>query len=439
MCILLVTLQFQIEPSTYNLRTNYRAFKTQYWGAMTSETWARLSSPAEYQSVGSLGCLPLFPYFPGFVGFSTATGPRTHSDFIANTGDRSHADHLTAYRGRYAGYPIVPYSSDIELQTYFGPYPPTCYLAPNDGQKPTIYHGNYILTQDTLNDWAPLASWPGQQLPARYHTAVRPRHPQAFEFGHSLQLFRGFVDCGDSHDLDLEMKKLKEVWRVGVGIKRKRRKDKKEKKEEQSQDETTHILINRASDRLACTEESLGVNSETLAGGLVLEKMCEKMFNLDQDTSAKSSDIPSGFKSSIITDQLDEVIEALEEFETIDLLPSPEVTPVRTKPISKHTSDKEAMMATKVEHPPLIFGPEYRTRESPASRLSTLKENPKLKCKTALTSITKGVTSLRPPKAITRSSKPVTQPAPFNLVGETVSRKLRLKREQRRQSLGDNS
>lgn len=400
---------------------------------MASQTWVWPSSPTEYQPVGSLNCLPLFSYFPGLVEYPTGTG----IDFIANTGGLSHANPATAYRGVYAGYPIVPYPNDIGLQTYFGPYPPTSSSLSNNGQI-AAYHRDYGMSQDAaLNDWVPFASMTGQQLVAGYHSAVDHRRRQPFKFGHYLQPFQGIIDCGDSRAIDAEVRKLKEVWRVGVGIKKRHRNDRKDKKEEHSQDEITQIPSGKEPRRSLCTEEPLSVNSETPAGGIVHERMREEKFGLGQDTPIKSSAIPSSFRNSIITDSLDEVIKALEEFERIELLPSPEVTPVRTESTSKNTTDKKPTMTGKVEHPPLVFGPEYKKRESPASRLPIPKETPNLKSKASSSSITKGVTSLRPPRTISKSSKPVTQPIPFKLVGETVSRKLRLKREQRRQSAGD--
>jgi hypothetical protein len=175
-----------------------------------------------------------------------------------------------------------------------------------------------------------------------------------------------------------------------------------------------------------------------------------------EDISKTPPSSPPGLGDLDFTDRLDKLIAELEGFQKIVLLPSPEATPTPTKlslktkvddsPIKSTPTPTKLSLRNKVDdsptrttpspHRPLRFSPPLKSAKTRTSLLPA-KEIPTLRRKANPAAATKRVSSLRPPKTIARSSKPVTQPVPFKLAGESVSRKLKFKRGQRYQSAGD--
>lgn len=144
-----------------------------------------------------------------------------------------------------------------------------------------------------------------------------------------------------------------------------------------------------------------------------------------KDLSKAPPSTPMDFDDLMSADQLDELITALEAFQKIELLASPEATPTPTKLWLRNKIEDGPLKTIPSLHRPLRFYPFLKSAKARTSLLPT-KEMPILKYKASLASLTKTVPSLRPPKTIARSSKPVTQPVPFNIAGAGVSRNMKI-------------
>lgn len=393
--------------------------------AMTSGTWPSKSTPPECSSVGPLNYLSTLSYFSPSITYPITAGSQGCGD-LPVIGNPYSLGRFAFQDGLHLGLSTPPFPAEAGYQAYLGPYPPLCYPAPDDFHNPSVYHGNYIGNQaPTTYNWVPYAPISVQEVAPRYQTDVEFRRQNALTFSHALQPFRRDIDWGDTHAIATEIKKLKQEWREGIGIRRYRR------------DKRTESYESRAREWTATQEENTPVSIEGTLDGEAKDTTkgftSEQGDNFNHESSDASSAISSEFNESIATDQLDEAILAREEFEQIEIVPSPDVTPTQTNPIAKNKVDKSQAKTTRDEHQPLKFGFKSKAVKSPASESPTLSDTPKPK---SSTSPTKAVASLRPPKIITRSSKPVTQPVPFNLVGNAVSRKLKLQRDKRLQSAG---
>jgi hypothetical protein len=388
------------------------------FGAMTSGTWPVQSLPPDYLPMGSLGCIPPFPCLAPPIRASIATGGQIYNNF-ATVGSVSRPDIITAPGGLPLGFPISSYPVDAECQTSLeansSPWSP----APGGFQKATICHGNYSGNQTpTHQRWVPLVPLSGQQLAIKYPIDADYRSSYYFQFGHTLQPPQKIIDWGDSCAVATEIHKLKQAWREGVGVKRRHRKSKKQTFYKRG---TGQWVADQERDRVVWTGESLDSKVQATTAGPAREY--EDNFNKTHTTTSPTS--------SRSNDSVEELIAALEQLEKNKLLLSPEVTLTSTKSPTNNNSDRNPPNPIKERPQPLRFSTELKAVKIRTSVLAASKETPSLKGKTSSTSLSK-VVSLRPPKAIARSSKPVTQPVPFNLVGSAISRKLKLKREQQR-------
>ena len=389
---------------------------------MTSGTWPVQSYHQDYLPMGSLGCLTPSPCIASPIGSSMAAGGQTYNNFSA-IGSISCPNIITAPGGLPIGFPIFPYPVDAGRQTSLGTSSSPWYPAPGDFQNATIYHGNYSGNQmPILHSWVPSVPIPVQQLATKYPIDAGYRTPYSFPFGHTLQLSRTVMDWSDSHAVSMEIDKLKQAWREGVGMKRRHRKNQKQTYHESG---TGRWAADQDCDRPVWTGGSLDFKVQATPAGPAREY--EYNFN-------KTNTANSPATSCMSSDSINELITELKQLEKNELLLSPEVTPTRMNPRTNNNSDKSPPKPTKEGLQPLRFGSELKVAKTRTSVLPAPKETPTMKTETSSTRLSK-VASLRPPKAIARSSKPVTQPVPFNLVGDAMSRKLKLKREQQHQNV----
>jgi hypothetical protein len=410
---------------------------------MNIRAWPIPSNATDYQYADPPSSLTSFPYFSQQpLGCSATTGHQANSN-VAVSPETFGGDHVTVHGGLiYPAYPTWPSSSYTGYRTFVG-YDPTGYQAPDKYQNVTGYGGIYGGNQITsFHSLAPFAYTPVQQLPANFGAGVDFNRQNSFEYGHEHQPLGAVasknyystthIDWGDANAVAAEIEKLKEAWREGTGMKKQR----KSRKGERYQNNPNLSQAHQSRAGATCTEECLAANHEEALGeGPVLSRDVGGCF--EQEVSKEWCMISSQMKDFIISDKLEEEIEALEEFERIELPLSPDETPADTKSIAKNVPDNKSTRKSKGDHSPRTFDPVIKATRPAVSAMLALKKSPTVisKLTTTSTSLTKGLASLRPPKAIAKSSKPTTQPVPFNLIGEVVSRDLKLKREERHKSV----
>ena len=419
------------------------------------------------------------------------TGHQICSCLPTNFGNPSGLNHDTTHRGLQSHFAMPPFPVSAGYQTCLGPNV-TRYTAPNDCQNqamhPQYYTGNQV---PFLHSQSPFATPSSLQLAANCQAAADSIHQNPVSFGHNTQPCRVNIDWEDSHAVSMEIRKLKEAWREGVGIKKYRR----SKKPGYCETSRMHSASGEGPDRLVFNGEDFGSKAEAMVCDPAKEY--EDSFN-GESSSSNSFSISPMLNDSIVTDKHDDVT-TLEELEKLELLLSPDVTPTWEKPATKTRRQQSPVNVANEKYHLPDLSPIYNKVKPPISRPLALEEGSKLKRMTSSTchmkgvaslcpvasqlptsketptskrrtssvnlfngvaslrpatpglpiletpavkgggsstSLYPGVISLRPPKPIAKSSKPVTQPVPFNLVGETVAQKLKLQREQRRQRVG---
>lgn len=410
---------------------------------MNIRVWPMSSEATDYQYVDPPSCLTSSPCFSQQpLGSSAITGHQVDTN-VAISLETLGSDHITVHGGPiYPAYSTWPSSSYTGYRTFVG-YNPTGYQAPVKYQNVTGYGGIYGGHQSTsFYSLAPFANTPVQQLSANFRTGFDFNLQNSFEYGHEHQSLSAVasknyyttthIDWGDANAVTAEIKKLKEAWREGTGLKKQR----KSRRGEQYQHNPNLSQVYQSRARATCTEESVAANhEEPLVEGPVLSRDVGGC--LDQEVSKGWSMISSQMTDFIISDHLEEEIEAMEEFERIELPLSRDETRGDTKSIAKNVPDKKSARIPKGDHSPRSLQPVTKAAKPAVSALLVLKETPTVisKLTTTSTSLTKGLASLRPPKVIAKSSKPTTRPVPFNLTGDVVTRDLKLKREKRHRSV----
>ena len=461
---------------------------------MDSGKWLSQAIPTNYLSTRSLRLLPSFPYSNSPICLPMGTGNHTCGNLPFNLGSPDHFNRGSIHAGPQTCFSTPSYPVSTRYQTYLEPGT-TLYTTPNDYQNSTMHHQyNNENLQPSLYDQFPLATLPSWQLEANCQAGADFMITPPFNFGYNIQRRCLTLDWGDSRAVSMEIRKLKEAWREGVGLKKKYRCGKKLGCYEGSREHSATGQL----DRLGVNDTEFSVKARSMVCDPVKEH--EDNFNGESSTNSNSSSILSSLNGPSLADENEDVLTEREEFEKLEPLPSPKMTPTQKTPAMTRFEGSPVNDANEKYHllhlshiyntekaptsGPLPFeegSPSKHKRSSTgfvkrvaslypiASRLPTSKEIPTSKCKESSTNFSKGVSglysanpclplvgtpakkgqtqsstcsckglaSLRPPKPITRSSKPVTRPVPFNLVGETVARKLRSRREQRSQIVGD--
>jgi hypothetical protein len=428
--------------------------------AMSSGAWPAQASFMDYSSPGSLRWLPNFPYHSSPIWHPIATEYQTYTDLPANFGNPRDFNCGTAYRGLEPSFQMPPYSVGTVYQTCLGPNT-TPYATANDYQNPTMHCQYYSRNQvPAFHGLPPFATLPSYQQAVSYQVGTDSIRQNPINFGQIYQPCHATIDWGDSRAISMEIKKLKDAWREGVGIKKKYKGSKNQGCCESNQ---MHGASKQKLERPVFNDAGFRIKSE--------EMPCDSgkeygdNFGRKSTINSNSSTIPLSFNGSNDTDKLDDGMTTLEEFEKLELLPSPKETPTHKMATTKTNFDHSPVNLANEEFHLLELSSGYNTVRQPASGPLAFEEL-ELKCKSSSAVLSKGaacfrpttpglstfetnamkgkkssrsrcngVASLRPPKPIAKSSKPVTQPVPFNLVGETVARKLKLKGEKRRQSI----
>lgn len=384
----------------------------------------------EYLFTAPFSYQPSFPYIASQRKGSIAVECRTASN-LYTVGNFYCSDNPTPPGGGHLGFCIPAYPVDPDNQSctssHLTPWHPV--QPPNDFTRPPIYQ------RPCSGSQAPVVHSPFtpesptmQQLAVKYPIEIGREPSNCFQFGYPLQVLPGDINGSNSCAMSVEIKELKRVWKEGVGIKR---------RQKRIEDRHYNYCIKGTAQKNA-EEENIRrawqINHPDMVQASIDEVSKQNEDNFGQKDLPKAPpSTPMDFDDLMSADQLDKLITALEEFEQIELLASPEATPTPTKLLLKNKIEDSPVTTIPSLHRPLRFSPFLKSAKARTSLLPT-KEMPILKYKASSASLTKTVPSLRPPKTIARSSKPVTQPVPSNLARASVSRNLKLKKGQLYQS-----
>lgn len=419
---------------------------------MIPETWTVNPIRPEYLVTAPLSYQPSLPYAAPPTNCLMPMAYRTCGD-LPTVGGFDWSDNFTAPGGVHLGLPLSTYPFGYGKQTWtsshISPWYP--FQPANDVPRSPIYQGSCSGSQGPtfLGQVAP-ASAPTQHLAVKCPIDAGYKPSSCFQFGHTVHVRPSVINWSNNRAVSAEIKKLKRVWKEGVGIKRQKRIKNRN---------YSYCTNGMGNSNVEIEETGQTWNKANL--NLVqpsVDKISEQHEdNFGQEDISKTRlSSPPGLGDLEFTDRLDKLIAELEEFQKIVLLPSPEATPTPTKlslktkvddsPIKSTPTPTKLSLRNKVDdshtkttpspHRPLRFSPPLKSAKTRTSLLPA-KEIPTLRRKANSAAATRRVSSLRPPKTIARSSKLVTQPVPFKVAGESVSRNLKLKGGQRYQSAGD--